>query len=75
MPIQRQPKPLGTVGEHTWYTPAQLADILNVSPLTIRNHIRSGKLPAYKIGSDYRITDNDVQGWIKPFKRPNRWSG
>ncbi|MCH7730835.1 helix-turn-helix domain-containing protein, partial [Patescibacteria group bacterium] len=37
------------------YTTEQAAKLLQVSVITIRRYIKSGKLRASKIGKDYRI--------------------
>lgn len=45
-------------------TTAQTAEILSVSPTTIRNMIKTGVLPAVKIMSEYRIDRDDVTAYI-----------
>lgn len=45
-------------------TTAQAAEILSVSPTTIRNMIKAGVLPAVKIMSEYRIDRDDVTAYI-----------
>lgn len=37
----------------------EITEILKVSKLTIYRYIKAGKLPAIKIGRDYRIKQND----------------
>jgi len=49
----------------TYKTVQQVADELQLSVITIRRKIRSGELKAYKIGKSYRITDEDVEKFIK----------
>jgi excisionase family DNA binding protein len=43
---------------------ATLADFLAVSDRTIRNWIRSGKLPSYKFGAARRIDPTDVEDFL-----------
>jgi len=74
MPIQREHQPLDSYAT-TWYTPDQIADMLQISKFSIYRAIKAGKLPAYQIDSIYRITDNDLSHWIKPYRRANRWAG
>lgn len=38
-----------------------IIETLKVSKLTIYRYIKSGKLPAYKVGRDYRIKENDFK--------------
>lgn len=37
----------------------EITEILKVSKLTIYRYIKAGKLPAYKVGRDYRIKEKD----------------
>lgn len=38
-----------------------IIETLKVSKLTIYRYIKAGKLPAYKIGRDYRIKQKDFE--------------
>lgn len=40
-----------------WLTPEEVSDILQVSPKTIREWCRCGKLPARKFGKLWRIKE------------------
>lgn len=51
------------------YTLQEVADMLNVSNRTVRNWIKSGKLPAMKIVRQYRITKEDLAAFIQDSKR------
>lgn len=51
------------------YTLQEVADMLNVSNRTVRNWIKSGKLPAIKIVRQYRITKEDLEAFIQDSKR------
>jgi len=42
-------------------SPSALADFLAVSDRTIRNWIRRGELPSYKLGAARRINPADVE--------------
>ena len=42
------------------YSINESADLLGVVPLTIRNHIKSGKIKASKLGSRYFISHNEL---------------
>jgi excisionase family DNA binding protein len=48
----------------TFFTERTLADFLAVSDRTIRNWIRSGKLPSYKLGAARRIDPADVEDFL-----------
>jgi excisionase family DNA binding protein len=47
-----------------FFTERTLADFLSVSDRTIRNWIRSGKLPSYKLGAARRIDPADVEDFL-----------
>lgn len=51
------------------YTLQEVADLLHVSNRTVRNWIKSGKLPALKIVRQYRITKEDLAAFIQDSKR------
>ena len=53
------------------YDSGQVAAILQVQPLTVRKLARSGKLPGFKIGKDWRFTDADIQQFMDR-QRPTR---
>ena len=48
----------------TFFTERTLAAFLAVSDRTIRNWIRSGKLPSYKLGAARRIDPADVEDFL-----------
>jgi excisionase family DNA binding protein len=48
----------------TFYTERTLADHLAVSGRTVRNWIRRGDLPSYKLGVARRIDPADVEDFL-----------
>lgn len=50
------------INQPQFFTERTLADFLSVSDRTIRNWIRSGKLPSYKLGR--RIDPADVEDFL-----------
>jgi len=48
-----------------YYTPAEVAEWLDVSPKTIRQEIRLGRLQAQKINTIYRISGDQLDAWIE----------
>lgn len=44
----------------------QIAKKLNISVITIRRHIKSGKLRAKRIGKEYRVSQSDFDNFINP---------
>ncbi len=57
--------------EKPYLTVEQVAEILSVTPETVRSYISSKKnpLPAYKLGREYRIDRKDFADWMQ--KRKN----
>ena len=50
----------------TYYTVEEVKDILRVSLETVRRYVRSGKLPAIKLGNKYiRIEKGDLEAFLK----------
>lgn len=45
-------------------TVAELAEYLHLHPLTARNLIRKGELPAYKVSREWRIDRAELDRWI-----------
>lgn len=50
------------------YTTAQAAEVLQINIQTLRKWVREGKLPASKLGSDYRITGEDIKSFLDATK-------
>ncbi len=48
----------------TFFTERSLATYLSVSDRTIRNWIRRGELPSYKLGASRRIDPADVEDFL-----------
>lgn len=47
-----------------YYTPKQVAEILQVHPYTILKWIREGRLPALKFGRVYRTTETELTKFL-----------
>jgi len=48
-----------------YYSPTELAEILNLDPRTVRNLIKKGEIKAIKVGSQWRIGENDFETFIE----------
>lgn len=46
-------------------TSKDLADILRVSPQTVRILCRNGKIPAVKVGQEYRVNKVDLMRYMR----------
>jgi len=47
------------------YSVEEAAELLGISPLTLGNWLRAGKITGTKIGRKWRITDSDLQAFIE----------
>ena len=55
-------------------TAKEVADYLNIHPLTVHRYAREGKIPAFKIGTDWRFHKKYIERWIREklaFQREN----
>jgi excisionase family DNA binding protein len=46
-------------------TAKEVADYLKLHPLTVHRYAREGKIPAFKIGTDWRFHKKYIDKWIK----------
>jgi excisionase family DNA binding protein len=49
----------------TYYTLQEIADRLKVNYRTVYRWVRADKLPAYKFGQDWRVTETDIEKFIQ----------
>ena len=47
-------------------TPEETADLLAVQPKTVRDWLRSGKLPGVKVGSLWRVQEASLREFVAP---------
>jgi excisionase family DNA binding protein len=45
-------------------TTREVAEYLNVHILTVQKYAREGKIPAFKIGADWRFHKQYIEKWI-----------
>ncbi|MHC9293708.1 helix-turn-helix domain-containing protein [Mycobacterium sp. LTG2003] len=60
----------------TVYSAEQVADILGLHVRTVRAYVRDGRLPAVRMGKQYRITEQDLRAFTgatadKPAGKPH----
>jgi len=56
---------MGVSKEKEIMTAKEVADYLNLHPLTVHKYAREGKIPAFKIGTDWRFHKKYIERWIK----------
>ena len=59
------------MGEMTYYTPQEVAEILKVHRRSITRWIREGRLIAVRVGQQYRISKQDLEKFLDE-RRTNR---
>ena len=45
-------------------TAKEVAQYLSIHPLTVHKYAREGKIPAFKIGTDWRFHKKSLEKWI-----------
>jgi excisionase family DNA binding protein len=46
------------------FTIKEIADYLEVHPMTVYKYVQNGKIPAFKIGTSWRIRKESIEKWI-----------
>lgn len=46
-------------------TVKDIAEYMDMHPMTIYKYVKEGRIPAFKIGSSWRIRKDSIQKWIK----------
>ena len=46
-------------------TAKEVAQYLSIHPLTVHKYAREGKIPAFKIGTDWRFHKKYLEKWIQ----------
>jgi excisionase family DNA binding protein len=54
--------------DSAFYTTAELADYLKLTPRTIQRWIDSGQLKAYAFGKNYRVRGEDFETFLETYK-------
>ena len=52
-------------GQQPFLTPQEVSHLLRVSVYTVRRWIKEGSLPAYKVGRGWRISEMEIDRWLK----------
>lgn len=42
-----------------------VADYMDVHPMTIYKYVKNGRIPAFKIGTSWRIRRDSISKWIE----------
>ena len=53
------------MAEFTTYTLNEVAEILKVTRRTIYNYVKAGKIPATKVGHQWRVTEQALKEFLQ----------
>ena len=53
------------VGKEKAYNVQEVAEILKLTPVTVRTYIRQGKIKAQKVGTRYHVTESNLNSFIQ----------
>lgn len=51
--------------QQSFLTPQEVSELLRVSVYTVRRWIKDGHLPAYKVGRGWRISETEIDEWLR----------
>lgn len=54
--------------EHNFYRVEELAEQLRLSKMTLYRYIKAGKLQAFKMGKEFRISKKDFKNFLEATK-------
>ena len=57
----------------TFYTSAQVAEKLQFNQQVVVRKLQTGEIPGYKIGKDWRISDQQLATWLESRSNQNRF--
>jgi excisionase family DNA binding protein len=55
----------GDISEVKFLTVAEVAAMMRVSKMTVYRLVHSGELPAVRVGRSFRVTEDDVNNYIR----------
>ena len=53
-------------------TVKEIAEYLDVHPMTIYKYVQDGKIPAFKIGASWRIRRDSIKKWMDENEHKNQ---
>jgi excisionase family DNA binding protein len=59
------------MNEEDVFTVPELAHYLRMKPITIYKHVAGGKLPGFKVGSQWRFKKQTIDLWIETQEKVN----
>jgi excisionase family DNA binding protein len=56
---------VGDIGEVRFLTVAEVATMMRVSKMTVYRLVHGGELPAVRVGRSFRVSEHDVQEYLR----------
>jgi len=56
-------------------TVKDIAEYLDVHPMTIYKYVKEGRIPAFKVGTSWRIRRDSIKRWIKESEQQKEEGG
>ncbi|MFN2614465.1 MAG: DUF2087 domain-containing protein [Actinomycetota bacterium] len=53
------------MSELTFYTTAEVADLLRLNPQVVQRKLQAGEIPAYRIGREWRVERAQLIAWLE----------
>ena len=61
------------LGPLTLYTTKEISDILGLTPITLREYIKGGRLKGQKVGGKWYLTEDSLRDFFNgPYRAPKR---
>lgn len=70
--LEARPTAIGAAGRRALLTPRGLAEYLSLSERTVRELLRTGEVPSYKVAGARRVDPDDVDAWLAGRRRERR---
>ena len=58
--------------EMVYFTSAEVADKLKLNQQVIVRKLQTGEMPGYKLGKDWRVSDQQLAAWLEARSNQNR---
>jgi excisionase family DNA binding protein len=55
-----------SIRDTEFLTSAEVADKLKLNQQVVLRKLRSGEIPGYKLGGEWRVADHELEAWLAP---------
>jgi excisionase family DNA binding protein len=61
---EKEPVMTPTTADHEILTVKELSSLLRVHPTTVYKLLREGRIPSFRVGTDWRFRKDRIERWI-----------